>query len=122
MSDSLCHDLTLCLEEVVLNLIDYGYQGEEQGLIRVRLIREERRVLLCVEDQAPPFDPSGAPQPDLDSPPEERSIGGLGWLLVRQLMDEVTYQAAKDEWNLLTLTKFLQPREERDYGDNRNGP
>jgi serine phosphatase RsbU (regulator of sigma subunit)/anti-sigma regulatory factor (Ser/Thr protein kinase) len=107
LDDSICHDLMMSIEEVVLNLIDYAYQGEELGLIRVRLIREETRVLLEVEDQAPPFDPIDAPQPDLDSSLEERKIGGLGWFLVQQLMDEVTYQAATDDWNRLTLSKQL---------------
>jgi serine/threonine-protein kinase RsbW len=47
---------------------------------------------LTVLDDAPPFDPLEAPEPDTTLPVEQRPLGGLGIFLVRKLMDEVQYE------------------------------
>jgi anti-sigma regulatory factor (Ser/Thr protein kinase) len=47
------------------------------------------------------------PAPDLAAGWEERDAGGLGWHLVRRLMDEVRHEAPPDGGNRLTLIKHL---------------
>jgi anti-sigma regulatory factor (Ser/Thr protein kinase) len=49
-------------------------------------------VTVTVEDDGVPFNPLEATEPDLDRPLEERSIGGLGIHLVKNLMDDVEYR------------------------------
>ena len=44
--------------------------------------------------------------PDITLAAEDRPIGGLGIMLVRQLMDEVLYER-KDNQNILTLKKKI---------------
>ena len=44
------------------------------------------------------------PEPDVTSEIDERSVGGLGIFLVRQVMETVTYQH-KNHKNILTLVK-----------------
>jgi hypothetical protein len=51
------------------------------------------------------LDPADAPAPDLASPLEERDPGGLGWHLVRQLVDGLEYRAAPAGGNTYTLVK-----------------
>ena len=50
--------------------------------------------------------PEEAPVPDVEAPWQDRPIGGLGWHLIRNLVDEIRYQTDGAE-NRLTLVKRL---------------
>ena len=54
-----------------------------------------------------PFDPTQQEEPDITLSAEERPIGGLGILLVRELMDSINYERINGE-NILTLTKKIK--------------
>jgi serine/threonine-protein kinase RsbW len=64
---------------------------------------------VTIVDLARPFSPSQIPPPDLTSPWEERQVGGLGWHLIQEMMDEVTYHPNQQAGNRLTLRKRLPP-------------
>jgi serine/threonine-protein kinase RsbW len=96
--------LRLAVEEVCTNLIVHGYGGRIAGPIEVSASDGADRVTLVIRDRSPPFDPARAPKPDLSSDVEHRLPGGLGWHLVKQLMDEVGYVAGASG-NVLTLVK-----------------
>ena len=53
-----------------------------------------------------PFGPLAREDPDLTVPAEERQIGGLGILMVKKNMDEVSY-AYRDGQNILTMRKKI---------------
>ena len=95
--------LRLAVEEVCLNLIDYGYRGRPPGPIEVIAQDHDDRVTLEIRDRSPPFDPTFAPAPDLTSDAEHRMPGGLGWYLVKRMFDEVRYVADTDSGNVLTV-------------------
>ena len=57
-------------------------------------------------DDAPPFDPLSLAAPDLAAGLDERSMGGLGIHLVRELVDEVSYRRV-DGRNELTLSQHI---------------
>jgi anti-sigma regulatory factor (Ser/Thr protein kinase) len=97
--------LRLAIEEVCINLIHYGYKGMAPGPIRVSFRQRGDRITVKIHDHARPFDPAMAPQPDLTSDAEARPIGGLGWYLVKQSVDELDYQSDPARGNVLTLTK-----------------
>lgn len=97
--------LRLAVEEVCINLVEYGYAGREAGPIDIAAHDERDRVTLVISDRSPPFDPRNAPAPDLTSDVEHRHVGGLGWHLVKQLMDEVGYEPGTSSGNVLTLVK-----------------
>jgi serine/threonine-protein kinase RsbW len=97
--------LRLAVEEVCTNLIVHGYRGRLAGPIEVCASDDADRVTLVIRDRSPPFDPGSAPRPDLTSDVEHRRPGGLGWHLVKQLMDEVRYVAGTASGNVLTLVK-----------------
>jgi anti-sigma regulatory factor (Ser/Thr protein kinase) len=96
-------DVQLAMEEVIVNIINYGYCGRE-GTIAIRCEASPSQVTLEISDSAPAFNPLSAAEPDVTSAIDERSIGGLGIFLVRQVMDTVTYRH-KNHKNLLTLVK-----------------
>lgn len=101
--------LELALEEIVTNVISYGFDesGDPNGhVIRVALSVDGRAITVTVEDDGAAFDPLERAAPDVTVPIEEREIGGLGILLVRELMDDVRYDRVDDR-NRLTLTKQI---------------
>jgi anti-sigma regulatory factor (Ser/Thr protein kinase) len=65
-----------------------------------------------LRDEAPAFDPTQAPEPDITLPLHLRPVGGLGIFLARRLMDAMTYRRTSDQQNEVTLTKnILTPTE-----------
>jgi anti-sigma regulatory factor (Ser/Thr protein kinase) len=96
----------LALEEVFMNVVMHGTQGDRTPRVEVSLTLIDGGVTLMVEDDGPPFDPLSLPAPDLMASLEERPVGGLGVFLVRQIMDSVRYQR-RGARNRLQMTKRL---------------
>jgi serine/threonine-protein kinase RsbW len=100
------HDLDLALEEILINIISYGYTDNREHEIKVRLSAQPGEVRAEVEDDGQPFNPLAAPEPDTAQSLEKRTIGGLGIHLVRQLMDGLEYER-QDGKNLFRMQKNL---------------
>lgn len=83
--------MQLAAEEAVVNILNHGYQGSS-GRIVVRCKIHDSRVRLCIQDDAPFFNPLTLPTPDVNAELDDRRIGGLGVYLIRSLMDEVRYK------------------------------
>jgi sigma-B regulation protein RsbU (phosphoserine phosphatase) len=101
------HDLNLALEEIVANIISYGYTDNREHEIKVRLSAEAGEIKAEVEDDGEPFNPLEAPEPDTEKSLEERTIGGLGIHLVRKLTDRLEYKREGGR-NLLTVRKYRE--------------
>jgi anti-sigma regulatory factor (Ser/Thr protein kinase) len=98
--------LNVALDEIINNIISYGYEDAGHHEIAVRVALRPGNVEAVVEDDGKPFDPLAAPAPDLTS--TQREPGGVGLHFVRNLMDEVTY-TRRDGINHLRLMKRLEP-------------
>lgn len=101
--------LRLAVEEVCTNLIVHGYKNRPPGPIEVVAVDDRDRVTLVIHDRSPPFDPKNAPAPDLTSDVEHRKAGGLGWHLVKKMVDEIRYVPDTQSGNVLTLVKRKTP-------------
>jgi anti-sigma regulatory factor (Ser/Thr protein kinase) len=97
----------LAVEEIAVNVIDYGYRDRAVGPVELVLAWDDERMTIEIADKAACFAPEDAPAPDLESGWEERSIGGLGWHLVRRLVDTVAHRY--EHGNRYTLTKRFAP-------------
>ena len=94
----------LVLEELVLNVVNYGSRGGE-GEINIELVSDPEAVIIQIIDDGRPFDPlTDAPAPDTESGIEDRAVGGLGIHLVRTMMDDVTYRREENK-NYMRLVK-----------------
>jgi serine/threonine-protein kinase RsbW len=102
-------DMVLAVDEAATNLIAHGYRGGP-GTIEVEVRGEVAQVAVYMRDTAPPYDPTGAPPPDLTSPLEERQPGGLGIYLIRQFTDEMSYGMTPQGQNELVLKRKLALR------------
>ena len=96
-------DIQLAVEEAVTNTIKHGY-GEKPGSIWISCRVLESTIEIVIQDEAIPFDPLTLPPPDIMASAEDRPIGGLGVMLIRNLMKDVFYRYENGR-NILTLVR-----------------
>ena len=99
-------NLTLVLEEAVVNVINYAYPPGKKESIYLSARMHEGSIILVLTDTGVEFDPTISPDADITLSAEDRPIGGLGIFLIRQIMNEVRYDRV-DGKNILTLEKKL---------------
>jgi len=102
--------VALALDELVTNVITYGYGTGASGTIQLRLDVADDWLEAELIDEAPAFDPFTVPAPDVDTPLEDRQVGGLGVHFVRTFLDHVDY-VRDGKRNRVTLGKRLVPGE-----------
>ena len=107
-----CLDIRLAVEEVCMNLIRHGYAGMEPGPIRLNFQTDGEKVIIRIGDHAPPFHPQQAPRLKLNSEWQKRPVGGFGWHLIPQVMDQITYESDPTAGNVLTLMKRISPEKD----------
>ena len=100
--------ITLAIEEVVVNVINYGYPRGTQDTISVEAQTNEMRIKFTIIDRGMPFDPTTKSDADIHLKAADRPIGGLGIHVVRRLMDSMNYERI-DGHNVLTLRKAITP-------------
>jgi serine/threonine-protein kinase RsbW len=97
------YNVVLALHELCVNIIKHAYAGQKrQFSVAFDLMCDPTRIQIDTYDNGGnKFDITAWQTPNLDDPP----IHGLGIFLMRQLMDEVTYesQPAGNHWRLVKL-------------------
>ena len=111
LPEKLIFEINLALEEVLVNVISYGYddqnEDENEHEIVLHLSVQDEQVWVAVEDDGRPFNPLDMAVPDLEQPLEERQIGGLGIHLVRKVMDSLEYTRRQGK-NRLVMKKHIE--------------
>ena len=97
----------LALEEAVVNVMNYAYPIGTQGDVNITANCTDKDIKIIITDGGKAFDPTTTNKADTTLNAEERPIGGLGILLVQQLMDTINYERTDDK-NVLTLKKSYQ--------------
>lgn len=90
--------------EAVTNVITHALHEDPQRFFQLAVAWSEDNLVLRLEDPGPPFDPNALPPVDTTLPMPERPIGGLGWLLIRRVTDEIRMDRV-GELNILTLVR-----------------
>jgi sigma-B regulation protein RsbU (phosphoserine phosphatase) len=103
MGPSVIQKVSISFDELLNNIIAYGFEGPEGHEIGIVAEHSNGRLVITVTDDGVPFNPFDQVGPDTTLSIEEREIGGLGVLLVGELMDECTYRRLRDK-NVVTLT------------------
>ena len=94
--------LETVLEEVFMNIVNHS----GATTLELTLSQDGEDVVLRFSDDGFAFNPLLQAAPNVTLSAEERSIGGLGILMIRRMTDSQTY-ANLDGRNLLTLTKHI---------------
>lgn len=102
--------LRLAVDETVTNIIQHGYEHHAEDTVPLVHLWAEinpHSVSVTIEDGGTPYDMTQAADPDdLDRPPEERTVGGLGVYLTTHYVDDLRFERANDRnINRLTVWK-----------------
>ena len=96
--------LNLIGDELITNLISYGYEDDREHSILIHLVITPTYWTLKIQDDGQPFNPLKHDNPELHVPVEERAIGGLGIYFVKQIMDEISYER-NESHNIINMKK-----------------
>jgi serine/threonine-protein kinase RsbW len=103
-------DIIVALNEAAVNIVRHGYQ--QPGWVEIGLYREGRSLRIELRDDAPLFNPTSVPAPDITVPLAQRPFGGMGIHMMREFVDELIYEVTGNGRNQLSLIKhhaFPQP-------------
>ena len=99
--------IVIALDEIYTNVAKYAY-ADDPGEVTVRLDFTEQitEVKMTIMDCGIPYDPLKRPDPDVSLEAEARQIGGLGIYMVKQMMEEVSYEY-RGGMNILRMRKMF---------------
>ena len=105
-SPRIVYFVDLAIEEIVTNCIHYGYSDDREHTIHITLSVADGTITVRIVDDGDAFDPLEAPAPDFSIAIDDRTEGGLGIHLLRNLADRVLYER-RNGTNEITLVKNL---------------
>lgn len=108
VSSTVLHEITLAAEEALVNIIEYSYPLQPEGIIEIvcKGIKGKKAVQIVIKDKGITFNPLQAEPLPPCKKIEESSPGGYGIYLLKELMDQVEYQRSL-QGNKLSLTKYF---------------
>jgi len=107
LSNKVLFQICLAMEEIVSNIISYGYTDDAVHWIKIAILHEQGILIIRLEDDGIPFNPLWAQEPDCECPVEERKVGNLGIHLCKKVMDDMIYERCGNK-NILTLKKDIK--------------
>jgi anti-sigma regulatory factor (Ser/Thr protein kinase) len=106
LSEKAVLHMNLALDELFTNVVSYGIDHQTHQEVSFSLDHCGDEIIIVVADSGKPFDPTHAPDPQLDLPIDAQPVGGLGIFLMRQYTDNIEYRR-ENEKNIVTLTKKI---------------
>lgn len=106
--------IKLAVDEATTNIIRHAYQNQYDRpiIINLRLLKDRLEIVL--KDFGISAKPGEIKSRNLD----DVKPGGLGVHLIKNAMDVVNYEHFSDEYNQLTLAKFLPGKKEDEHAEN----
>ena len=97
--------ITVALEEMFVNVAHYAYPDTKgKCIVGLRFIDDSVEISLV--DNGIPFNPLAKEDPDVTAKAEDRDIGGLGIYMVKQSMDECTYDRVGNQNRFMMRRKI----------------
>ncbi|MDQ5983756.1 MAG: Serine-protein kinase RsbW [Eubacteriales bacterium SKADARSKE-1] len=97
----------IVIEEILSNISNYAYKNTESNITLICDYNKPlNEIILTFKDSGFSFNPIKAKVPDITIPIEDRSIGGLGLLIVKNIVDDMQYARQNGE-NILTIKKKI---------------
>jgi sigma-B regulation protein RsbU (phosphoserine phosphatase) len=101
-------NLRLAVEEAVTNVMNYAYPIGQEGKVMIEVKSNQHSIKIVISDEGVAFDPTEVGTTDVTLSAEDRPIGGLGILLVREMVESVNYERTNGK-NILTLRMNILP-------------
>lgn len=102
------YELQLAVDEAFSNIIEHAYGGEGLGDIECYCFDSEDSFKITLHDWGKAFDPDSIPKPDFTLPIEKMNSRGAGLVLIRKIMDDISFRFTETEGNFLTMVKKKQ--------------
>lgn len=98
LDEKASYRLHLAVDEIATNIIAHGYGKEGiNGVLELWVEIDEKSLTVCIEDTGLSYDPRQYHRPDdLDLPPDQRPVGGLGVYLTLRSVDRFSYERIGD--------------------------
>ena len=108
ISNDIVFRFQLSLDELLTNVISYGFEGVKgDPVITVDIRLGDADIEITIRDNGQPFNPlEDAETPDISLAAEDRPIGGLGIHLTKSFIDTLAYERVEG-FNCLTLRQPL---------------
>lgn len=99
--------IELAIEEVFVNIVKYA-SLPEAGNIMVSYEHDsnEEAIVIQFQDKGRPFNPLKLREPDVTAELSERTPGGLGIYMLKNLMDKVEYEYVEGTNRLIIWKKL----------------
>src|SRR5262245_50047050 len=81
----------LAVEEAVSNVIEHGFHGEPRHKMRIRFELEGQKFVVRIMHNGDQLDISQLYSDDLTNFYKQKKRGGLGIIIMKKFMDEVSY-------------------------------
>lgn len=104
--DAVRRSTQVVLDELLSNTVRCGRTGDREVTIDVVFRLDAETLRVEIADDGTPFNPLESAAPDTTLPLEKRPVGGLGLMLVRHLVDEISYDGEGGR-NRVSLGKRL---------------
>jgi anti-sigma regulatory factor (Ser/Thr protein kinase) len=80
--------LGVAFSEACANVHRHAYGGRRDGRVDLRVVVQDEQVVVQLDHDGTPYDPTGYVPPDLRRPSES----GYGLYLIRALVDDVSFE------------------------------
>ena len=94
--------LRAAVEEALANVINYS----EATAIALKAEEAGGQLIITIDDDGLPFDPTKGSDTNLSIPPDQRPPGGMGIHMMQRMTDGLSYQR-QDGHNILKLFKNI---------------
>ncbi len=106
LTEKTVHDIQMALDELLTNIVNYGYEDSDEHKIDVRFGINDDAVRVEIIDDSKPYNILEQENPDISLSVEDKPIGGLGIFLIKKLMSNVDYYTEEGK-NHLVMIKEL---------------
>ena len=106
LTEKTVHDIQMALDELLTNIVNYGYEDTDEHQIDVHFGVNDGAVKVEIVDDSKPYNILEKDNPDISLSIEDKPIGGLGIFLIKKLMSNVDYYTEEGK-NHLVMIKEL---------------
>lgn len=98
LDEKTSYRLHLAVDEITTNIVAHGYARKgTRGVLDLRIDVDEKTLSISIEDTGLRYNPQQYERPDdLDRPPDQRRVGGLGVYLAIRSVDKFLYERVGD--------------------------
>jgi anti-sigma regulatory factor (Ser/Thr protein kinase) len=107
LTSQLADDLVLAVYEACANVLEHAYGGREGGQIYLSITLDGDVVEVIIMDRGTSFDMASFKPLESKQLQDEGRDGGMGYTLIKTVMDTVEYSSQGGGINMMRMTKKI---------------